>query len=303
MNDAIATLGRWELLASFGVAAALAGAAVWAGGSARARHLRFRESGGVCAIAAALLVLARADNLGDSGPSLLTAILFLVFGARRGAREPGWLRASVWCLPGAAVLAYASEAANATTVAAALGASVLLVTWRPIADTDQAWAETGVGPVLVGLAAAASFVCVPDTEQALPVFGAAAGVAVVALVTRSLRLGTGGTNGLVGMIVWSASVGGTGRASSLVGAYAAVVAVALESIVRKHDMTTPRLAGCAATVFVLGAEAVAVLVLSRVAGLEDRILQALLIAVPVLAALVVALWLGGAGPHAQERAP
>jgi hypothetical protein len=191
---------------------------------------------------------------------------------------------------------------TASTAAAWIAAAIVLVVWHPIVLGDSHWRGTGLGPALVALGATGVFVCVPDTEQAMPVFGAAVGVAVVALLLGSPRLGAGGV-ALVGIVLWAAAVGGSGRPGSIVGAFASVLVVALEPVVRARTHAVGGQRGRVGAWIVLGVEAAGVFLVSRVAGLERSVLVATVIAMPVVLAVAVVLALIGARPEERAGSP
>ena len=165
---------------------------------------------------------------------------------------------------------------TASTASAWITAGIVLVVWRPIVLGDFHWRGTGLGPALVALGAAGVFVCVPDTEQAMPVFGAASGRGHRRAPARLAPLGAGGA-ALVGIVLWAGAIGGSGRPGSIVGAFASVLIVALEPIVRARTHAVGRRRGRVGAWIVLGVQAVGVFLVSRVAGLERSALVATVI--------------------------
>lgn len=301
MNDALHTLGNRELVVPFALAA-LATAAALGVALSRRREPRLDSFGGFIAISIALAAIWRTGFLGDAGPWLVAAALLSTAGAARGRRASTLTRGAVWCIPGALLFARASMEADAPSAATWTAAGILLFACTPIVLGDTQWRGTGLGPALVALAAAGVFLCVPDTEQAMPIFGAAAGVAVIALAMGSPRLGASGA-GLVALVLWAAIVGGAGRPGSIAGALASVVLVALEPIVRARTRTVGGRQGRVGAWIVLGVEGVGVFLASRVAGLEQSALVAAIIALPVTLALVGALAVIGARPEKRAGRP
>jgi hypothetical protein len=120
---------------------------------------------------------------------------------------------------------------------------------------------------------------VPDTEQAMPVLGAFLAVAVLA-VDPAAPPSPGGAAAAVGLLSWTAAVGGWGRPASTVGAIACLGVPVLVPLVRRHArLTGIRIA------LTLGAVQVAlVVVAARAAGLRDSVAAAAAISAVTLVA-------------------
>ena len=132
------------------------------------------------------------------------------------------------------------------------------------------------------MAAAATYVCVPDTELALVVGGAVGVTGLAAIVLGWAWLGSGAVVSVA--LVWIAVTDGSPRASAVIGTLAvaaihALLQVALPARARPWPL------------LVIGS--VAMVVSARVAGLGDGLLRPLAIAA---AAVVVVAWLVLRGP-------
>jgi hypothetical protein len=172
--------------------------------------------GAVVAVATAAGLVAGDVVPGGAG-WLVIGVLLLAAGA--GAhRGPLRIVSAVVLAAGAGCVAVAATQVDhhvwvgvlvtVATVGGALGAARL----------DAVGMRCGTGPLLFAITAGGIFVCVPDTEQAIPLMAAALGLLVVLWPPVRIRLGAAGAAALVGIALWTAAVGGTGRAGSVVGA-------------------------------------------------------------------------------------
>lgn len=138
-------------------------------------------------------------------------------------------------------------------------------------------------PVLVAVSVVGVYVCVPDTELPLVLLGAVLPPLVLVL-DRAVRP-SASTGALVALVVYAVLVGGVGRAGSVVGGLACVVALALPSLAGWFD-------GSASDRIVLVATHAAVVLWSaRVAGLRESAWVALALCLPalVVGAIVLAV--------------
>lgn len=133
----------------------------------------------------------------------------------------------------------------------------------PLVDSRH---RPGVGPALLAGAAIGAWACVPDVEQAGVVAGAAAAVAVLALVLP-MRLGPGGA-AAAGLLLWAAASGAVARPASLIGAAASLglLVVGVAALPRSPTLR----AGAA----IVAGQAVLLAVTSRIAGLQSSALLA-----------------------------
>jgi hypothetical protein len=247
--------------------------------------------GGLLVAAAAAVGLVVSDALAGGTRWLLAGSLILVLGGslRRALPAVG----VVVLAAGAVGISYAAAVVDGTswvrvlvigaTIAGALGA----------ARVDRAYSRFGLGPWLFAVTAAGVFVCVPDTEQAIPLFAASLGVLVALRPPASLRLGDAGAAVGIGLVLWTAAVGGTGRAGSVVGAAGClgmlVVAPVVDALLHDRRAGPARSEHAnpdgARTVTVAVVHVVVVLFCARVAGFRS---SAVVAGVLVVLALVTA---------------
>src|SRR5262245_16133433 len=207
---------------------------------------------------------------------------------------PGLLE-RVLAIVGVVVLATAVDPADGLPSGALAAVVVLFVAW--------AWPTvvSFTGPLVATFPGAGSFLGIyataPDLEEVGAVAVAACGLAVLA----APRPEDGGPRGwaLWGLLAWAAAQGSRGRPGAVVGSLACLAAAGLPAIVRRfHPTADPSTTTLAA---VLGVQAIAVLVCSRVAGLSTSAVTAAAVAVPTLVAAVglelVAVRRGSATPE------
>jgi hypothetical protein len=95
-----------------------------------------------------------------------------------------------------------------------------------VARTDDAWAATGVTPILFAITAAGIFLAVPDTEQAGALFGVALPVALLGWPFRLASLGRAGSGAVTVLAVWTAAIGGRAAQGSIVAGCACLALLA-----------------------------------------------------------------------------
>jgi hypothetical protein len=98
---------------------------------------------------------------------------------------------------------------------------VAVFVWRgavSMARLDESVQGTGLTPVLFAISAAAAYVCLPDTEQIIPLAVVAVLVGAAAVAQPRLSFGSPGSMALVGLFGWIASSGGIGRPAGTIGA-------------------------------------------------------------------------------------
>jgi hypothetical protein len=149
-------------------------------------------------------------------------------------------------------------------------------------------------PLLLFATAVGIYACVPDTETPKVLLGAL--VPTLFLAIDPDTRGAAPTGALFGLMVWTAVLGGHGRPGAVIGGLACFgVLFALPWLRARWD-TPP------AVVTLLVVQAAVVLWVSRVAGLRDSALLALVLALPALALAGAVLWfaVGSAGQR-DER--
>jgi hypothetical protein len=254
---------------------------------------------GVAGAIAALIALARSVDVPDQ---LVTGILALAVGgvAAQLLGSKVVLRAVV-ALPGAVLVAGAVDSdvswigpfvLVATTAGAAL-----------VADFDRTYAPTGLGPVLTLVTVLGIWASVPDTEEAIPVVGALLPIAFLGWPRVLASLGSSGAPAVVGVLAWTAAVGGRGRLGAVIGATACLGIMVLEPVLRRIwparvGLLSNRSSSKHRLLVVCGAHLVLVAICSRVAGLERSPISAAIIVALAYVAVAVALSLvRHAGPR------
>jgi hypothetical protein len=245
---------------------------------------------GLLLAAAAVVTL---DEVGRLDEGLIMALAALgVAGLITDAYPPARPALVLLALPGAGILASSvvarqSWAPVAVGLVAALGGAL-------VATFDLEWRAQPLGPALMAVSVAGVFVTVPETAEALPVFGVAIPLALLGWPLSLARLGAGGSLAATGLLAWTVAQGGTFRDSALVGGLACLgLLVALPvgtALVRRtlrqarSDPWPPVLIALA----VVGVHLVVVALVARVAGLRDDLGSAVIIAGVVLTLAVVA---------------
>ncbi|HEY3672828.1 MAG TPA: hypothetical protein VGN51_17955 [Acidimicrobiia bacterium] len=153
-------------------------------------------------------------------------------------------------------------------------------------------------PLLLFATAVGIYACAPDTETPKILLGAI-GPCMFLAIDPETRGGPP-TGALLALVVWSAVLGGHGRPGAVVGSLACFGVLLLLPFVR------PRWRTPEAVVTLLVVQAALVVWVSRVAGLRDGALLALVLAIPAFALAFLALWFaaGSAGQgeeHAHRR--
>lgn len=182
--------------------------------------------------------------------------------------------------PGAVLVAAAADLDLAWAVPFTVAATVLgaiLVT-----EFDRLHARTGLAPVLLGMTALGVYGCVPDTEEASVLVGAALPVALLGWPKPLASLGAAGAHMAVGLVVWTAVFDGRGRSGAIVGATACLGIMMLEPLLDGARRRAPLAAGrwCRRSFALAGTHLALVAVCSRVAGIRSS---------PVTAAVIAAL--------------
>lgn len=172
--------------------------------------------GGLLVAGATAVGLVVSDALAGGTRWLLAGAIVLALGASLRRARPAV--GVVVLVAGAVGISYAAAVVDGRTWVRVLVIGATTVGALGAARVDRAHSRFGLGPWLFAVTASGVFVCVPDTEQAIPLLAASLGVLVALRPPASLRLGDAGTAVGIGLVMWTAAVGGTGRPGSVVGA-------------------------------------------------------------------------------------
>jgi hypothetical protein len=174
-----------------------------------------------------------------------------------------------------------------------------------VAAADSEYRHLGLGPVLILVSMAGAYATVPDTEQAVIVFGAAVPLAVLGWPWPLASLGRSGASAAVGLLAWVAVTDGSARAGSTVGAIACLGVLLIEPVARGLPNAGERepaptatagagdgLAAWQTALPVIVLHLLLVIIAARVAGFRSSGLEAAAIAgfALVVAVLVAARW-------------
>ncbi len=282
-------------------AALIAGAvaAVAVGGLAvafrRSRRGALLPVVGIAGVAAALIGLDREPNAVSGWTRLVLALIVLAAGglATSVLRLPLPV-AVLAAVPGAVLLASTPAVSDndiswvprLAFAATALGAAL-------VADFDRENARGGLAPVLVAVTALGVYGTVPDTEQAAALVGATIPIAVLGWPKPLASLGAPGAFAMVGLVVWTAAVGGRGRPGAIVGAIACLGVMLVEPAVRRlfvrRPPRPPRSPFSFRVVLVAALHGGLALFMSLAAGREISATTALAIAGVAFAGVAIAL--------------
>lgn len=234
-------------------------------------------------------------------PTLLAGVVLLAAGgwvAERG----GWALQWSAALPGAALVALSVHPRSAAWTPW-LVTAVIVGTAPLVAGFDRRHAEPAWGPAFLALSVLGVLGTVPDTEAALVVAGAALPVAVLGWPSRLARLGSAGAFASLGLLCWVVAWGGRGRQGAVLGGLACLGLLIAEPLGRLLSGRWSADLWGRPGVFAAGpAHLLLVLIASRVAGLQQTLVGAAVVALPSLAAAVLLLaWRAHRAP-AQVRA-
>jgi hypothetical protein len=219
--------------------------------------------------------------------ALLIGLVFLFIGGELAVRtRAGLVAGLVFAVPGALCVAVARDLPGPAWVPWLVGIGTV-VGAASGADVDRRTGRLGLGPVLFLISVGGVYATVPDTEVVRALVGAAIPLAIVGWPLRAARLGAGGTAAAIGWLLWVAAFEGYGRPGSIIGAFGALALLATEAWGRQYGRS--RIIGLAQTVSlpaltasVVGAQIVLALYASRIAGLVDDGLVALVLVIPGL---------------------
>jgi hypothetical protein len=231
--------------------------------------------------------------------TLLAGLVLLAAGGWWANHKSGVVQ---WwaAIPGAALVAlsvYPRAAAWAPWLVGALiaGGAPLM------AGFDRS--HLGWGPSFLALSVLGVLGTVPDTETSLVLAGAALPVAVLGWPFRLARLGSAGSLASLGLLCWVVAWGGRGRDGAVLGGLACLGLLLAEPLARLLSGRRSADLWGRPGVFAAGtAHLLLVLVASRVAGLQQTLGGAAVVALPSLGAAVLLLaWRAHRAP-AQVKA-
>lgn len=219
-----------------------------------------------------------------TGVALMAAGGWLLAQERMGEGwDPAMLRPAAWAtvVVGAILTSWRSGLPEGTWVPFALPVVAIVAAWA--IRTWEGELDSYVGPLFL-VSAFGVWATVPETAAARILLGAALVLAVATLSPIRARVTSAGAFALAGVFTWVVAIGGTPRPASIVGGWACLALLALLPYLRQW-LDGPLLIHPAVLV---GGHLVTVLVASRVIGLWESALIAL-IAAAVLGAIVSAL--------------
>lgn len=272
---------------------------------------------GIVAFGVGLVVTLAWRSSGDRGAVPVGGLLLsaaVVVGLAETGRLPNTLVLGVAALAMAGLMADARDARPLTLAALLVPGAVLVATggnlppdpWLRgvvavgivagavlLSDFDTRWADWGAGPVLVPITAGGILVTVPDTEQALVLLGAALPLALLGWPLIKVSLGRSGSSAIVGLLVWTAAMGGYHRQSAVIGGIGSLGLLAVEPaagwLAGRAGHPFDRLSGRPWAVVLMAAVHLGlVLLVSRLAGLQDSLRLGAVITVTVLAGAITA---------------
>lgn len=226
-------------------------------------------------------------------PSFALAIGVLAAGGLTAERLGwGWIGRALAAIPGAYLLTTQAGLVNGTTVLCVVALATVAGA-ALIPDIDDRGARLGVGPVLYTVSVVGMYETVPDPKLALALLGVALPLLLLGWPVPFGRLGGAGASVAAGTLAWAAAIGGTGRVSAVYGGVACLGILVAEPAARLLVRSPVPALGAlrvrpSSTVFLALAQAVAVYVTSRVAGLNHDSRTAGIISLTMLALTVVA---------------
>jgi hypothetical protein len=278
-----------------------------------------RRRRAIPALAGFALVAAGLVALDWSGPrSLLTdrlvgGLVLMGLGPALAAillppRPMARVVAALAAVPGAVVVAQAAALYNRFDWIEPFVVVTAVVGGALVRDFDVANARVGLAPLLVAVSALGIYSTSPDTEQILVVVGVAVPVVFAGWPKVLAAIGPG-AYALTGLIAWAGAVGGRGRPGAVVGALGCLGIFLVEPVVRRAwrgrarrpDGWSSLVRLLVVTIHVAG-----VLLVARVAGLEQSATRAVVLAggALALAAAFLALVLRPpSGSDADDQRP
>lgn len=248
--------------------------------------------GGLALAGAALLALergpgTRADGRLALGIALLAAGPGAVAAAARARRLTPVVATgirAVAAVPGALVTADAAVGAATQPWVRPLVVATVLIGGAAVVSSDRATAPSGTALVCLVGTLVACYTTVPDTEQAGLLAGVAVPFVLLGFPVALAGVGPGGY-AVVGLLAWTAAVGGVGRPGAAVGTVAGLgVLLVLPAVrgLRGGRFRLPTRPLDPRSLALVAVQAVVVVLTARVAGLRDSLTGAATLAVPVL---------------------
>jgi hypothetical protein len=245
---------------------------------------------GLVLAAAGALAITASEAPEHVGQRQATGIALAAVGGFIAGRLPWWLRPFM-VMPGVALLldAMGLDERPDSVAPIVVTAAVLAML---VAETDRLLAGSAAGPPLMAVTIFGMYVTIPETAQILPVLVVAVPIALTGGPVRLARLGSAGSAATLALLAAIVAEGGQTRESSVLGGLASVGALALVPVARvlverarppSESWRSPWLWQLVAV------HVVVVLVVSRVAGLQDTFGAALVIVVVTGCAALFAL--------------
>ncbi len=275
------------------------------------------------AIAGGLVVLfARLDEVrerGDDARGFRLGLVALALGGLVSSARPRLWTGALAAVPGAWVIVDSGFREMKPNIRLAVMLTIV-VACPLLASFERRSPVPGLSAALLAVTAFGHYVTVPDTEKARAVVGLTVPIGLVGWPLRLVAVGQAGAYAAVGALAWAATSGGSARTGSVAGACASFGVLVAAPVAWEVTATRFRRApvdppepipaswittcGRHPAAVLLTLHAVLVLWGSRVAGLQDRLVPATVLAAPVLAlgTLLVAWLVSPAGaPRRLDR--
>lgn len=243
---------------------------------------------GVLAAGAGVLGLRSSVGAPDELPLALAALV--VAGVIAARFSLPILAESALAVPGAAILAVRCGVVDVTWVRVVVFAAVV-VAGPLVSDFDRRHRRRCFGSVFFALSSIGVYYTVPDTEQALVLLAVTLVLVPLAWPVAFASLSRPGSLAAVGLLAWVSATGGIGRLSSVIGGIASLGLLVAEPLADLTGRDRPRPLApldqswwgvpVAATLHL-----VAVVVGSRVVGLQSSVTTAASLAIAELVAAV-----------------
>ena len=257
------------------------GIVLW-GVRGRSDVLRF---GGLLVAAATMLVLYQSEMLG------LSQLVGVTLLAIAGLFHRGVVAGALFAIPGA-FFVIRPEAAEPQSWMPWFAMLAIVFAAPLVASFDDRYPKTGLPMPLFGIAALGVFLAVPDTEGAMVLLGVAGIAGFLGWPRPVATLGAAGSYAVVGLYMFVAEGGATGRPASIVASVAVLglllivpITIRLRSTGWAHDLDR------VVAVVPLVSQLFLVLLISRTAGRIAWVPGAAALTVGVLAAAAMIILL------------
>ena len=244
--------------------------------------LRF---GGLLVAAATMLVLYQSEMLG------LSQLVGVTLLAIAGLFHRGVVAGALFAIPGA-FFVIRPEAAEPQSWMPWFAMLAIVFAAPLVASFDDRYPKTGLPMPLFGIAALGVFLAVPDTEGAMVLLGVAGIAGFLGWPRPVATLGAAGSYAVVGLYMFVAEGGATGRPASIVASVAVLglllivpITIRLRSTGWAHDLDR------VVAVVPLVSQLFLVLLISRTAGRIAWVPGAAALTVGVLAAAAMIILL------------